>query len=360
MKILNEKEFVNNYLSCIINYEKDKIFINNLYISENTKYETKKYLIYFFLKKKTNDIFYTINPKIFIFIEKDSTMSINLKNFLLSLESVKKVDSILDADFIFTNVSRCDISSSFINKYYNCIPNIDFICEKHKLSELLKNKPYGIRTTLLHKFIPMEVYSWNCDFLICKPINSSCGRGIFLRPFQEMIDILKQTRFTNYIIQEYIDTKLYEGRKFDIRLYVFMDSNKNFSISDHGFLRLAPKKYSTKTSDLLVHLTNTSISKEKAEIIPFDTWSEKYIYKEAIHDVISDLIHTLQLFPYPLKNGFQLLGFDILIDLQNKIRIIEINKRPSLKFINNTSEHIKKNMFLDFFEFMKKIKSSSM
>jgi len=170
-----------------------------------------------------------------------------------------------------------------------------------------------------------------------------------------MIEYIQKEKIHNFILQEYIQAKLEKGKKFDIRLYIFLTSKGDFFISEHGFLRLASKKYDPKNTDIFIHLTNTSITKNKAEIIAFSEWKEKKIYFDRIKLVVNDIINKYNK-KYIDRNSksFHLLGFDIMIDKNDNIRIIEINKRPSMKFINKKSKEIKEKMVHDFVEFFQK------
>ncbi len=100
----------------------------------------------------------------------------------------------------------------------------------------------------------------NKTLWICKPSASSQGRGIFL------IDDLKDVVYDSpYVVQRYLaDPYLIGGYKFDIRLYVLVNSFRPLEIFLYrrGLARFGTQKYEGASIDkLFAHLTNASINK---------------------------------------------------------------------------------------------------
>ncbi|PFH34965.1 Tubulin-tyrosine ligase family protein [Besnoitia besnoiti] len=98
---------------------------------------------------------------------------------------------------------------------------------------------------------------------ICKPKDSSQGRGIFLTNSVEDI------RYTDsLVVQEYIaNPLLLNGRKFDLRLYVLVTSFNPLEafIYKQGFARIARVPFSLEPEHLcnrFMHLTNAAVQSE--------------------------------------------------------------------------------------------------
>jgi len=99
-------------------------------------------------------------------------------------------------------------------------------------------------------------------FWICKPSDSSRGRGIFI------ISHISQLVYDQqYVVQEYISRPLTVGGfKFDLRLYVLVTSFHPLRCFCYheGLVRFATEKYSREEgslNNLYAHLTNSSINK---------------------------------------------------------------------------------------------------
>ncbi|KFH10037.1 Tubulin-tyrosine ligase family protein [Toxoplasma gondii MAS] len=102
---------------------------------------------------------------------------------------------------------------------------------------------------------------------ICKPKDSSRGRGIFLTNSVEDI------RYTdNLVVQEYIaNPLLLNGRKFDLRLYVLVTSFNPLEafVYKQGFARVARVPFTLDPEHLdnrFMHLTNAAIQSEWQEV----------------------------------------------------------------------------------------------
>lgn len=102
---------------------------------------------------------------------------------------------------------------------------------------------------------------------ILKPGESSNrGNGITIHPSKSALVQHISKSLTNfpesktYIVQEYIDPLLYEGRKFDIRMWALYSNNKLWFYRE-GYVRTSSKEYTTKNMSKYVHLTNDAVQK---------------------------------------------------------------------------------------------------
>jgi tubulin polyglutamylase TTLL2 len=108
-----------------------------------------------------------------------------------------------------------------------------------------------------------EICSYLKRIWICKPVDMSRGRGIFLvRNLQDL------TYDTNLLVQAYVDKPLLiSGYKFDMRVYVMVRSFHPLVVYMYadGLTRFATKLYdTTDLNNVYSHLTNTSINKHSS------------------------------------------------------------------------------------------------
>ena len=158
------------------------------------------------------------------------------------------------------------------------------------------------------------------------------------------------------IIQKYIEKPLlYQGRKFDIRLWVLYIGNKpdNIYIFKEGHLKATCGNYDLNSKDLYIHLTNYSIQKynsdfSKIEIgneIPFkdlqkdlDLRKIKINFRKNIYPKIVRIVRITAGAAKPkfnmmkTKNCFEIFGYDFMIDEKYNPFLIEINTNPGFEF----------------------------
>ena len=104
---------------------------------------------------------------------------------------------------------------------------------------------------------------------ICKPEDSSQGKGIFLTRDP---DSIKAT--DNFVIQRYVHKPhLLDGFKYDLRIYVFVNGLNPLRIYvyEDGLVRLATCKYEKpnekNTGNMFMHLTNYAINKKSEAFV---------------------------------------------------------------------------------------------
>jgi len=209
---------------------------------------------------------------------------------------------------------------------------------------------------------------------ICKPSDSSRGRGVFL-----IRDLNELAYDQQYIAQRYIDRPLtIGGYKFDLRLYVLVTSfhpMRAYLYKD-GLVRFGTEKYdasnSSDLSNLFSHLTNSSINKyspslssEKEVIGAGCKWDFHQLRAwfraggdaavgggretdagvdgavgdalfEALWSRIRNVINLTLLVLTPIVPAtddvacFELFGFDILVDDAMNPILLEVNCSPAL------------------------------
>ena len=188
---------------------------------------------------------------------------------------------------------------------------------------------------------------------IVKPSNSCQGRGIFITENREEIP-----DNAAMVVSHYIDNPLLiNGYKFDLRVYVLITcfDPLRIYIYEEGLGRFATVKYDSVKNSKFKHLTNYSINKKNGSKRSSEEESYKWTFKmikselkkqgvdtellwTRIHDIIIKSILSIesivnscvQMYCPTRNNCFDLFGFDILIDEQQKPWLVEINMSPSM------------------------------
>jgi len=219
--------------------------------------------------------------------------------------------------------------------------------------------------------------------IITKPVADSVGRGINL--FDNIDKFITYTTNTvnvpnTLVVQECLDPylikssdevsnnlgKYYLNRKFDMRLYVFISSNRKFYVSDNSFLRFSAFKYDLSESNKNIRatvLTNTGINKlvcadTNKLILCTKEWKKFQHFKPTIESycksIFSNLYsHSFNQYVDLRKQKFvSILGIDVMITHDNKVKFIEINRRPDLSFLNSNQKKIKLNMGKEYLDFV--------
>ena len=219
---------------------------------------------------------------------------------------------------------------------------------------------------------------------ILKPEASCQGKGIFLT---KRLEDVKQDQ--HYVGQQYIPNPyLIDKLKFDLRIYVLLygcDPLRIF-IYNEGLVRLATEEYKKPTqkniTDVTMHLTNYAINKNTGKFI-FNKDADKEDYghkrgletlwnyidknegegksneiKRKIEDIIIKTICSIQpslahLYKSCIADDidgsccFEILGFDILLDKELNVWLLEVNHSPSLSTDTPLDWKIKGNLIAD-------------
>jgi len=197
---------------------------------------------------------------------------------------------------------------------------------------------------------------------IMKPIGKSQGKGIFLFDKLSQINEWKNDnrwkpdnpQAEKYIVQQYISAPyLIGGKKFDLRIYILVTSYSplNVLIYREGFARFSATRYQQPTHENIgnsyIHLTNVAIQKKgedydaasggKMDLRAFKLYLTTKHGHERINQLFCEIqlvvIRSLQSVAKTMisdKNSFELYGYDILIDADLKVWLLEVNASPSL------------------------------
>uniref|UniRef100_K7FG17 Tubulin tyrosine ligase like 6 n=1 Tax=Pelodiscus sinensis TaxID=13735 RepID=K7FG17_PELSI len=270
----------------------------------------------------------------------------------------------------------------------NHFPGMSEICRKdllaRNMSRMLKLFPkefnFFPRTwCLASDYGDLQAYSRSRKHktYICKPDSGCQGRGIFItrsvkdiKPGEDMICQL-------YISRPFI----IDSFKFDLRIYVLVTSCDPLRIFvyNEGLARFATSAYSdpshSNLNNVCMHLTNYSINKHstnfvrdedsgsKRKLSTFNKYMQKHGYdidlmwldiedvviKTLIsaHPVIKHNYHSC--FPNHTVGSacFEILGFDILLDLKLKPWLLEVNHSPSFTTDSWLDKEVKDQLLYD-------------
>ena len=229
-------------------------------------------------------------------------------------------------------------------------------------------------------FIPNDLSEFQSNFskdspYILKPARGSCGRGI------SIVSTFPNSFVSPYIIaQKYItNPMLINGYKFDLRFYVSVTSIDplRIYIYNNGLVRLATEPYEQNKNDfskLTAHLTNFSLNRKSESFqttndISNDGQGNKWSHHpfwpflsshgfdcNKIRNNIDDLIVTVIIAACPelrrQKNhrcSFELYAFDILLDENGNVYLLEVNISPALGTSSQLDKFIKEPLVKDWF-----------
>jgi hypothetical protein len=214
------------------------------------------------------------------------------------------------------------------------------------------------------------------DVWIQKPTGGARGAGISLL---KEFPVLKPGR--RMLIQKYIKNPLLiNGLKFDLRFYVAVPSLDPFRIYlfDNGLVRLAAQPYEDNLENielLTAHLTNYSINREDEAFKQTDDleqdgqgnkWSHRPFWPflesqegfdvPAIRRKIEDAIVQILIAAHKTfkeqpnhRLAFELFGFDVMIDQEQNVSVLEVNVTPALGTASALDMAIKAPLVADLF-----------
>ena len=215
-----------------------------------------------------------------------------------------------------------------------------------------------------------QTYNTGKNMWIIKPINLNRGRCIqvlndtnaivdYLLKIQEMKKIEGDNnnnfKCEHIILQKYLEKPLlYQGRKFDIRIWILIISGQeNFVyVFKQGHLKATCAEYDVNSTSHFIHLTNYSVQKHnidfsKKEIgneISYqdfqDELDKKNTGKNFMKDIYPKIVYIIRLAIGSGKsninylnriNCFEIFGCDFILDEKYKPYLLEINMNPGLE-----------------------------
>ena len=305
-------------------------------------------------------------------------LPLKLNNIILGAQSKGKynirlssvITSFFESNFTFYNISKYAKVGRFpdgntykdgINIYYNKYKKIfpkdfNYIPETYlwpQHEKIIKKKFTN------YTYDPKNVWMF-------KPARDFGAHGVSIIDNYED-DILKQINITDnlFLITKYImNPMLINKRKFDLRAFVLVTGFSPLKVYFYkdGYIRITMKEFNLdkkNIKDQKMHITTTLLNNdEKNYIFEKNLWDdsanfwnyllfEKYCLKNGISyinirnqmkDIITKTFITLresftELFKTKKLNEmnlFQLYAFDIMIDANYKVYLLEVNRLPTM------------------------------
>jgi glutathione synthase/RimK-type ligase-like ATP-grasp enzyme len=223
-----------------------------------------------------------------------------------------------------------------------------------KNSNLKENIPY---TTTKIK----DVYEYskknNKKYWIVKPIDDTWGNGISIINIKK--NDLHDKFLNNVLIQSYIENPiLIKGLKFDIRAIFVLNQDREIYFFKKFVIRTSKYLYDLNNLNKYIHVTNLYLQK-KSNMIPeleeqtnnslINDKEFSLIFKSNIKQIKSDIekigkqsileginnMNNEYKKDFDKKIGYQIFGFDFIIDNNFKPILLEINISPALIPISN-------------------------
>ena len=240
---------------------------------------------------------------------------------------VRFIESFLKQDPLFIEENgECDYSTNnSLSKLCNGLKSVKltFLISKISTSIFFKDKYYIPETWNKNK-----KYKKN-KLWYCKPDRGSGGKNIIVTDQPYKIDNKK------YVIQESINMKNINGRRWDCRIFVIHRiCNDHFEtwLYYDGGLRFSSGK---KNESLKYMITNTSQYSEEDNPDKLNSCFTKLprynIYLQNLQEVLKDIHHEFAnklKFKNIKKNQFQLFGYDFVFCKDDTPKMLEINTKP--------------------------------
>ncbi|XP_070844209.1 probable tubulin polyglutamylase TTLL2 [Chaetodon trifascialis] len=226
-------------------------------------------------------------------------------------------------------------------------------------------------TRFLAEYNRLRVSRGPSVYWICKPVDLSRGRGIFI--FENIKDLVYDC---SVIVQRYVSNPLLiSGYKFDLRIYVCVKSFHPLTVYIHqeGLVRFATEKYDLSSlHNLFSHLTNTSINKlgpfyrtEKERVGQGCKWTmskfrhflhsqdvDELLLWQRINSMVTLTLLTIAPSVPSCPNCVELFGFDVLVDVRFKPWLLEVNYSPALTLDCKADIAVKKGLIGDLIDLM--------
>lgn len=286
--------------------------------------------------------------------------------------STSKVDY-YDNDYFKPICNDCRVVNQLKDVNYLGNKKLQYLNLKkffNNLPEYVPNTvPFNTRTLLNIRYLFQ-----GGKLFILKPENDSFRNGItIISSYEEAKEwVMAYSRYNSWIIQEFVENSLlYDGKKFHLRIYgVVLKTNKGLQtfVYNNGFMYQGKELYDTN------NIKNPNIglsgenSKDQVKIYPTDFINRYGQYKNSlvtkqIDKIISDTIMACnKILECPNKNiknykCFKLLGYDLLVDANFKVWLLEINAR-SITFKYPPPNYLK-NMYISILDLVFKGKEKN-
>jgi len=220
------------------------------------------------------------------------------------------------------------------------------------------------------------------DIWLFKPARDSFAHGIKIIDNYDDIKNAKQKRF---LVSRYVmHPLLINNKKFDMRAYVLVTGMNPLKIYFYrdGYLKISVKNYTVShesIQDGCIHITTSDTNLEcfQGKEYKYDTdiydekshfWSylhfERYCNKKGINyteimEQMKDIfIKTFISLDYNFleliktrkkydRNLYQLYGLDLMVDENNRVHLLELNRNPSMRDGHGVCDYMYDNIITD-------------
>ncbi|KAH9588939.1 Tubulin-tyrosine ligase/Tubulin polyglutamylase [Trypanosoma melophagium] len=194
---------------------------------------------------------------------------------------------------------------------------------------------------------------------IIKRSSGSKGKDILLvrtlEEIKEFINTLEPNSRSIFVAQKYVDRPLlYQGRKFDIRVWALLKTPYEIYVFSQGSCRTSSVMYDPDdTKNTLAHLTNHCLQEGASQFGQYEVGNElwfpqlgKYLHKVFNENVLERrilpqisniVVRTLMAMKLVLEVSseepykcFQLFGYDLILDDKMVVQLLEINGSPGV------------------------------
>ena len=220
------------------------------------------------------------------------------------------------------------------------------------------------------------------DVWLLKPAKGLMAKGIkILDNYQD----IKNYNYSQFLISKYVmNPLLINKKKFDMRAYILVTGMNPLKIYFYrdGYIKISVKDFNLNhesINDGCIHITTSDINIEcfegkeyKYDINIYDEkshfWSylnfERYCNKKGINyteimeqmkDIFiktfislnSNFIKSIKKRKFNDRNLYQLYGLDLMVDINNKVYLLELNRNPSMRNGHGVCDYMYDNLITD-------------
>ena len=230
------------------------------------------------------------------------------------------------------------------------LKSVENVIDKFKLIDNLQKKfpdfakKYTLQQFLIkkNKKYPELTKKFDKNVWILKPIDSFAGKGIKIFDNFNDFDKFNKT-YNEYVLQSYIrNPLLIQGKKFHLRMFLLetiIDNKINTYLLRKGAIITASKKFKLNSfNDKNIHNSHLKSTDERL-IFPddylkiFNLKKTIEIFKNIIRicKKIAILLKDTKCYPES-KDCYYLFGLDIMITDDDRVLLIECNKKTGIYF----------------------------
>lgn len=223
-------------------------------------------------------------------------------------------------------IYKYDLSNNMTYSKINCIDaQLLYLTNKYKFYMHTKDHNFIPETCVMTNGILDKQFSHSGVIFMKNPVSDFCRGTFVFNSIEECKRLSKTHRQIQFIIQPSIpNLLLYEGRKFDIRMFVVITNNK-FRLFKYGYAGVCKNKFNQDVVDKKTHLTNM---KNNYDNIDFDETFDNYdIILEKMTNIIK-ILEKSYLNMFNNKYTVILLGVDFIVDQDFNVFILETNYFP--------------------------------